>query len=637
MLETIRTAAQSWIAKLILALISVPFALWGVESYIRTAPGQDSIATVNGDKISSIEFSNAVKGQLEQFRQQFGKDIDPSLMDNPEMRKSILDRLIDERLLSKAVKSSNLFVTDAAMRDRISGEATFQADGKFSPARYATFVSAQGLSQAGFEVLLRRDMERQQFVQAVSSTGFVASASAQQYLLASEQSREIAIVNIAPEPFQAKVKVTGEQAKAYYDSKPAEFTIPEQARAEYVEFSVDTLAPSIKVPAEDVKAFYEANSARYVQKEERKASHILISAAKDAKEADKAAAKAKADALFAQVTKAPQTFAELAKKNSQDPGSAVNGGDLGFFGKGAMVPPFEAATFAAKKDDIVGPVLSDFGYHIIRVTDVRPEKGKSLAEVTPEIEGELKKQLAQKKFAELAEKFSNAAYEQSTTLKGAAEAVGGTVKQSPWISKGQGAGVLPPFNNPKLMTELFSDTVLKDKRNTSSIEVGASSLVVARILESKPSSVRPFAEVEAGIVARMSREEATKLAKADGEAKLAALKDGKSDVKFPALLAVNRTKTGGLPPHLIEAAMKASTKALPAFIGVDNPGGGYTLVQVARVVEPELSDEAKLKATKTRVDQSVSQQELQAAIATLRAKADISIVKGALDKKPDQQ
>lgn len=631
MLESIRTAAQSWIAKLILALIMIPFALFGIDQYIRDTPGQDSIATVGSEKISSAEFSNAVKNQLDQFRAQFGKDIDASLMDNPEMRKSILDQLIDQRLLTKAVKSSNLRVTDAALRDRISGEASFQDNGAFSQARYSTFLQSQGMSAASFEALLRRDIERQQFVGSVAQTGFVATASAQQYLLASEQSREIAIVNLPVDPLLAKVKITGEQAKAYYESKASEFTIPEQVRAEYVEFSIDTLAPTMKVAAEEVKAYYDANTARYVQKEERKASHILITAAKDAKDADKAAAKAKADALFAQVTKAPQTFADVAKKNSQDPGSAVNGGDLGFFGKGAMVPPFEVATFAAKKGEIVGPVLSDFGYHIILVTDVRPEKGKTLAEVTPEIEGELKKQAAQKKFAELAEKFSNAAYEQSTSLKAAAETVGATIKQSQWMSKGQGG--LPPFNNPKLMTAMFNDNVLKDKRNTEAVEVGPSSLVAARVLESKPSSLRPFAEVEQGITLRLQREEAAKLLKAEGEAKLAALKEGKSDVKFPALLAVNRSNPGGLPPNVIDAAMKASTATLPTFLGVDGPNG-YTLVQVAKVVEPAL-DEAKLKSTKQRVDQSFTQQQLLSTVAALRAKTDVSIVKNALDKKAE--
>jgi peptidyl-prolyl cis-trans isomerase D len=634
MLEAIRTAAQSWLAKIILAVITIPFALWGVESYVRTTPGQDSVATVGGDKISSVEFNNAVRNQLDQFRAQFGKEIDASIMDNPEMRKSVLDQLIDQRLLVQAVKSSNLTVSDEALRDWISNEPSFQENGAFSPVRYQSMLQGRGSSAASFESLLRADLARQQFVESIAVNGITSNSSVQQYFLAVDQSREVAIVNLTPEPFQAKVKVTSEQAKAYYDSKPLEFTIPEQVRAEYVEFSIDALAPTIQVPADEIKKAYEGSSARYIQKEERKASHILISAAKDASDADKATAKAKADALYAQVVKSPKDFADLAKKNSQDPGSAVNGGDLGFFARGAMVKPFDDAAFAAKKDEIVGPVLSDFGYHIIRVTDVRPEKSKSLAEVTPEIEGELKKQLAQKKFSELAEKFTNAAYEQSSTLKAAAEAAGMPIKQSAWISKG--AGSAPPFTNPKLMTAMFSDAVIKDKRNSEAVEVAPNSLVVARALETKPSAMRPLAEVEPGIIARLSREEALKLAKADGEAKLAALKAGKPEVTFPAALAINRTNPGGLAPNVVDAAMKANATTLPTFVGVDNANGGYTLIQISKVIEPAVTDEAKLKAAKTRVDQAVTQQKLQATVAALRATSNVIIAKNALDKKAEQ-
>jgi peptidyl-prolyl cis-trans isomerase D len=631
MLETIRTATKTWIAKVILALITIPFALWGVESYVRSAPGQDVVASVGDQKISTQEFNQAVRNQLEQFRQQFGQ-VDPSVMDTPEIRKSILDQLIDQRAVAQAGKSMGLVVSDSALRERIGTEPNFQRDGKFSAAMYDVFLKSQGYSAPMFENILRTDIERQHFVESIGNTAFVPNTSVEQYLRAAEQSREIAIVNITPEQFGAQIKIGSEQAKAFYESKKADYTIPEQVRAEYVELSPDTLAPTMQVSAEDIKAFYETNSARFVQKEERKASHILISVTKDAKDADKKAAKDKADSLFAQARKNPKDFAELAKKNSQDTGSGANGGDLGFFGRGMMVKPFEEAVFKAKKDELLEPVLSDFGYHIIRVTDIRPEKGKSLAEATPEIEGDLKKQKAQKTFAELAEKFSNLAYEQSTSLKPAAEIAKLAVRQSGWISKGMGSQ--PPFTNQKLMQALFSDEVLKNKRNTEAIEVSPNTLVAARVLESKPSMVRPFAEVEQGIIARLTREEAGKLAKKDGEDKLKLLREGKSaDVKFPALLAVSRSNAGGLAPNIIDAALKASTKTLPAYVGVDNPNGGYTLVQVAKVVQPAAPDEGKLKNALQRLQQAEAQQQLQSAVGQIRAKTEVNITKGALDKK----
>ncbi len=634
MLELIRSAAKTWIAKVILALITIPFALWGVESYIRTAPGTNIIAKVGGDKVTGQEFDNAVRTQLDQLRQRFGGQIDASIMDNPEMRKGVLDQLIDQRVLDKTTRGGTMAVSNARLRDLIVNNPNFMDSGQFSPALYERILKAQGYSATSFEAALRQDTERQQFLDSISNTAIVSNTAIKGYLQASEQSREIAVVFVSPATFLDKVKVTPEQAQAFYDKNKAEFTIPEQARAEYIELSVDALAPAIAVTADEVKAYYETNKTRYVTKEERKASHILISVAKDAKDADKKAAEEKANKLFAQLKNNPKDFADLAKKNSQDPGSAANGGDLGFFSRGMMVPQFDKAAFEGKKDELLGPVLTDFGYHIIRVTDIKPEKGKSLADVTPEIEGELKKQKASRKFAELAEKFSNAAFEQSSSLKAAAEVTGLPIKQSPFFAKGQ--AFQPPFNNAKLSAALFSDEVLKNKRNTEAIEVGANTLVVARVLESKPAVVRPFSELQTGLIQRLAREEATKLAKADGEAKLAALKAGKDETKFPAALAVSRANPGGLQPGVIDAAMRANPKSLPAYVGYADPSGTYALIKVTKVVEAAAPDEAKLTATRQRLQQTQGQKELVSVIAQLRSDVGVSISPGATDKKAEK-
>ncbi len=634
MLETIRQASQTWLAKVILALITIPFAMWGIDSYIQTPKGQDTIASVGSEKISSSEFNDAVRKQLDQFKRQFGPSIDASIMDNPEMRKSVLDQLIDQRLFVKASQVTGIKMSDTALRDRIGSETSFQEDGKFSPARYETYLKANGYTAPMFEQLMRKDMERARFFNSVSNSAITSKASVKGFLVASEQSREIGMVNITPEQFVAQVKITPEQAKAYYESHQSEYAIAEQVKPEYVELSIDALAPTVQVAPEEIKAFYDANAGRYMQKEERKASHILINAAPSATDAAKKEAKDKSDDIYAQLQKNPKLFADLAKKHSQDTGSATTGGDLGFFGRGMMVKPFEEAAFKAAKGELLKPVLSDFGYHIILVTDVRPEKGKPLAEATPEIEGELKKQKAQRKFAELAEKFTNAAYEQSTSLKAAAEVAGLAVKQGPFVSKGQGS--LPPFNNPKLTQALFSSEVVNNKRNTEAVETAPNTLIAARVLEHKPSSMRPLAEVEKAIIAKLTREEAGKLAKKDGEAKLELLRAGKpvADLRWPTLLAVSRANPGGLPPPVIDAAMKLEAKTLPAFTGTDNPGGGFSLIQVAKVIEAPVADEAKLKAAQTRVSQAISQQEMLSILAQMRAKSSVSVAKDALEKKP---
>ncbi len=634
MLETIRSAAKTWVAKLVLVLISVPFALWGVESYIRPTAGANTVASVGRDKITGQEYDNAVKNQLDRYRQQFGGQIDAAVMDNQELRKGVLDQLIDQRLLDKTTRNVGLAVSDARLRDLIVNNANFQEEGKFSPALYERVVRAQGYNAATFENLLRQDSERQQFLESVTNTALVSNASIQSYIQANEQSREVAIVVVAPDLFLSKVNITPEKAQAYYEKNPKDFTIPEQVRAEYVELTLEALAPSIVIAADEISKYYEDNKGRYAVKEERKASHILITAAKDAKDADKKAAEEKANQLFAQLKKNPKEFAELARKNSQDPGSGANGGDLGFFGRGMMVPAFDKAVFSGKKDELLGPILTDFGYHIIRITDIKPEKGKSLADATPEIDGELKKQKASLKFAELAEKFSNAAFERSASLKAAAEVGNLPVKQTGFFAKGQ--ALQPPFNNPKLAAALFTNEVLRNKRNTEAVEVGSSSLVVARVIESKPAVVRPLNEVQIGLIQRLAREEAVKLAKEDGEAKLSALKSGKGDVKFPALLAISRASPGGLQAPVLDAAMRANPKSLPAYAGYSDPAGSYTLIQVAKIIDAPQPDEAKLSSTRARLQQTLGQNELMAMLAQLRKENDVSIAKGATDKKSDK-
>jgi len=434
-----------------------------------------------------------------------------------------------------------------------------------------------------------------------------------------------------------KVKVTPEQVKGYYDAHTVEFQVPEQVRVEYVELSSDALAAQIPVPAEEVKKAYEegVQQGRFGEPEQRRASHVLVAVKADASEADKKAAQAKAQAIAEQVRKNPKSFADVAKKESQDPGSGAQGGDLGFFAKGAMVKSVEDAAFNAKKDEIVGPVKSEFGWHVIKVTDIKPAKLKSLADATPELEAQMKKNAASRKFAEAAENFSNLVYDQSTSLKPAAEALKLQVKQSPWIGKGQPAP--PPLNNPKLAAEIFSDDAIKAKRNTSAVEVAPGVLISAHVIEHKAAEQKPFETVRAEIEKKMQREEALKLAKADGEAKLKELQAGKDvGLKWPAPLAVNRQRTGGLFPQVVDRAFRADAKKLPAFVGAESPVG-YSLVKVTKVIEPEKVDDAQREQLGARLREAVAAEELDATLSSLRERVGVSVKKDALEKKATQQ
>jgi peptidyl-prolyl cis-trans isomerase D len=632
MLEQFREFASKKIVRWIFVIfLIIPFGLFGIDFYFKTPQGGDTLASVGPARIGQAEFDQALRRQQEVYRQQFRGQFDPSIMENKEVRGAVLDSLVNDKLVLIGAERAGIRIGDKQLAERIAAEPFFQIDGKFNKDRYEQVARSQGMSTISLEERLRQDYRHQQFRSAISETAFVPRSTLDSFIKLSGQSREVSVVNFAPDTYLPKVKITPEQVKAYYDTHAAEFTAPEQARVEYVEMSLDQAAAKATVAPADVKTVYEAevNAGKHGTKEERRASHILINAAADAKDDVKKAALAKAKEIADRVRKNPASFADVAKKESQDPGSAVQGGDLGFFGRGAMVKPFEDAAFAAKKGEIIGPVQSDFGYHVIRVTDIKPEKIRSLAEAAPEIEANLKKTVAQRNFADAAEQFSNLVYEQSTSLKPAADKLGLTVQTSPWIQKG--ASPIPVLMAPKLQAEIFSDSSVKAKRNTSAVEISPNRFVSARVIEYKPAELRPLDASKAQIERTLQREESMKLAKADGEAKLKDLQAGKDAIlKWPAPLAVNRQKPGGLFPTVLDKVFRADAKKLPAYVGVETPAG-YSLVQLTKVIEVDKIDDAQREALGGRLRQAVADEELESTLSSLRSRVGVSVRKGALD------
>jgi peptidyl-prolyl cis-trans isomerase D len=635
MLQNVRDFAANRVIRWVFILfLVVPFGLFGIDAYINRVGSGEAIATVGSARITPNEFDQAVRKQADIYRQQFRGSFDATIMENPQIKRAVLDQLISEKLVGIGSDRAGVRIPDKALAERISAEPFFQDDGKFSKQRYEEIARSQGLTPPGLDERLRQDYRAQQFRGSIADTAFVPKTTLDSFIRLAEQTREVSVVNFEPDAYLAKVKVAPERVKAYYDGHAAEFTTPERVRVEYVELSVDALAAKAVAPAEDVKRIYDEGMVRnqWGKSEERRASHILIPVAADAKDADRKAAQARAQAIADRVRKAPKTFAEVAKKESQDPGSAAKGGDLGFFGHGAMLKSFEEAAFAAKKGEIVGPVTTDFGFHVIQVTDIKPAQVKSLAEATPEIEAGLKKQIAARQFAESAEAFSNNVYEQSTSLKPAADGLKLTVQQSPWLTKGQ-PSPLPALGNPKLAAEIFSDDAIKAKRNTSAVEVAPNTLVAAHVLEYKPAELRPLDSAKAVIERRLQRADALLLAKADGEAKLKELKAGKvADVKWPAPLAVNRQKPRGVFPQVVDQAFRVDGKKLPAYLGVETPAG-YSLVQVSKIVELDKVDDTQRATLGSQLRNAIAAQELESALSSLRDRVGVSVRKGAFDRK----
>ncbi|MBA2690266.1 MAG: SurA N-terminal domain-containing protein [Burkholderiales bacterium] len=633
MLDYFRQGSQSKFAKVILALITVPFALWGVDSYVGNIGPAGSVAQVAGHKISPQEFNQALKEGFDRVRAQYGNAVDANIVDNPEFRQSILDGLINQRLLLDHVFRSGRTISEKQLLERIAAIPMFQENGRFSESRYQSTLRQQGKTSANFKAQMRQEILLQSYQQAVMATPVIAQTTLEALIRASEQTRVVSAIHYTPEQFAGRLKIDDSAIKTYYEAHKPEFTVPDQARVEYVVLSIENLAEQTTVAEEEAKKYFEEHAAQYQQAEERQASHILISTVADASDEGKKTALAKAEEVAREAKSAPVKFAALAEKYSQDPGSSSKGGDLGMFARGMMVKPFEDAVFAMNKGEIRGPVQSEFGYHIIKLTEVKPAKGLSFAETSAQISAELKKQKAARKFAEVAEPFSNLVYEQSASLKPAADAYKLPVKQSPWVTR-RNSGVAE-LNNEKLLQAIFSDEALKNHRNTEAVEVAPNTLVAARVLEFKASALRPLAEVSDEIKAKLTREEGAKLAAKQGKEQLEQIGKGipPASLTWPNPQQVSRQQPGALPPPVLEAAFKAPAKTLPAYVGVENPQGGYSLVRITKVTDGLPTDEAKKQVYAERLRALVAQGEFAALVTSLRESADVKVSKDLLEKK----
>ncbi|MEK6591491.1 MAG: SurA N-terminal domain-containing protein [Pseudomonadota bacterium] len=613
-------------------LIIPPFALFGIDSYFQGMDRGAGLAKVGNHSITQQEFSRALRERQDTIQRMTGGKAPPELLDNPELRFAVLDELIRQRLLLDRALRVGMTISDQQLQSVIGNLPVLQDAGKFSIERYTQFLRSEGMTPAIFESRLRQDLLQQHILNAYIGSGFMPRTVAERLVRISEQQREVSQFTVAPDKFLAQVRLDADAARKYYDSHQDEFRIPEQLRVEYVVLSADSLQSQVSVDLAEVRKYYEGRLDQYGSREERQASHILIAADAAAGAEAKQKARARAEELYNQLKQKPAAFADLARQHSQDPGSATNGGDLGFFGRGSMVKAFEDAVFKMKTGDISAPVESQYGYHIIRLTAIKPSQVRSFDEVRGQIEGEFKKQQASRRFAAIAENFNNVVFEQSESLKPAAELAKSGVQQSGWITRESASDTR--LNNPKLLQAIFSDDVIKNKRNTEAVEVAPGVLVVARLLERKAASVQPFNDVGAAIVKKLTLQQAAQFAVQEGRALLEKLKQGKdAQVVWAAPNLVSRGEPKGLSAPALQQVFKADTGKLPAYTGVENPQGGFALLRISRVAEPEKTAADRQKALVEGLEQVVAQEEMAAYVASLRQKADVKISKEQLEKK----
>jgi peptidyl-prolyl cis-trans isomerase D len=560
MLTTIREKAQGWIAWVIVIIISVPFALWGINEYF-SAQETVVIAEINGDELYSQEFQEVVRKQRAALRQQFGGKIDNKIFETKAFKLRVLNEMITQRLVSADIQNHTYQVGDEQLAMYLRTNPAFQVDGAFSPERYAQAVRRNGLSVPEFENRIRLGNIVAQIEQGFTRSVIDNDAVMGNLLRLQEEKRDFALMILSSERYIDQVEISDEDISNYYDSNKDSFMTPEEVRVEYISLSLQDVASQIKPDEKDLLVFYEENKDQYVQAEQRQAQHILLAVDADADEEEIARVSALA-ADLAQQARDGKDFSELAKKYSVDSISSANGGDLGYFEKGVMDKGFDEKVFTMQKGEISEPVKTRFGFHIIKLNDIKPETGKSFDQVKEQISNEYALTEATSRFGQMAEELQNLVFEQPTTLQPAADALGLKIVSTDWFSRAGGEGITEkaPFIN-----SAFTEDVLLEGLNSEVLEITDDTLVALRLLEHREPQQKPLDDVSDDIKQILLSQRSNKLASAEADQIIKALQSGNKrltqiadEYEIPMTVHEGIARSGGmdLPPEILSAVFR---------------------------------------------------------------------------------
>ncbi len=567
---------------ILLLLILPSFAFVGMQGYTNMMGGANAgVASVDGRKITQAEWDNAHREQSQRIRAQ-NPAFDAKLLDTPEIKRQALESLVTERTLQAAASHLHFTPSAEAVNARFWNDPQFaflrNPDGTVNKG----LLAAQGMTPSMFLERLRQDYGLRQVSAPIETSVVAGDANARLAFDSLLQQREVQLQRFGLKDFAAKISPSDADIEAFYKepANAAKFQLPESAQIQYLVLDIEALKQDVKFSEDDLQTYYKENATRYGVPEERRASHILIKVDRGAPAEQRAKAKAKAEEILAQVRKNPADFAAVAKKNSQDEGSAANGGDLDFFGRGAMVKEFDAAVYAMKQGEISNLVETDFGFHIIQLTGTRGGDKKPFEAVRAEVEAEVRKQLAQRRYAEAAEQFGNLVYEQSDSLQPAADKLKLKVLTAT-VARQPQPGAQGPLASAKLLEAVFGVDALRNKRNTEAVETGPSQLVSARVAQYNPARVPALADVKEKVREQLVRKLAAEQAKKAGEARLAALKANMAVTSgLDAAVTLSRANPQGLSRAQLEAVLGADASKLPAAVGVAADDGGYVVVRI---------------------------------------------------------
>lgn len=599
MLGYIRESVQGWIAWAIVILLIIPFALWGINEYFGTG-GPLVIANVNGEEISQQVYQREYLTQRDRVRQMFGDQFDPSIMDK-QIQKDALERVISREVLVQAANDAGYRIADNLIVQTIQENEAFQEDGKFSNELYKQLLNSQGLSPAGYEYQVQRDFLLRQLSSSIVSTPVVTKHDVDQLLTLQEQTREIGYLVLKADSFKQEADATEDAIKQYYEKHSDRYMTPEMVSLQYIELNVKELVTDEQPSEEELKQFYDERASLYVIPEERRTRHILINVDAGASEEQTQAAKKKAEDLHKQIVEGAD-FEKLAKDHSEDPGSAELGGDIGFFGTGSLDPFYEETMFRLKVGEISEPVKSAFGYHIIKLEEIREQKAKPFEEVKATLIAEYQQGIAERKYFELSEKLTNLAYEVPDSLEDAAGGTGLQIKNTELFAKNGGPGIA---SNPKVAATAFGEDVLKQGYNSEPIEMGENHVVVIRVKDHQDAKLRSLDEVKNQITQQIINEKARERAKKQGADIIEQLAKGEATpVAAAKIVSVEWKQAGDLKrtdrsidSKVVEQAFKMTKPAegKASYDGVSLASGDYAVIGISKVTDGDVAniEEAK--------------------------------------------
>lgn len=618
MLEAIRNNKDSKLAKIILAIIIVPFALFGIDSYLSSLGTNAYVAKVNGKEISLQQYQRNFTTIREQLAD---PNTDPSMFDSPEFKSAVLDNLISAELVNQAINDFGFVISDQQLREYIVGMPDFQVGGMFSQDKYDEIVRYNNISPKQLEEKIRADLAGQQIRDSLKNLVSVPGEEIQPLVNLAYQKRDINLFEMYLDDYEGKIKPTETELQAFYDENTSAFIRPDQVKINFIIYSVAGLVPKTKVSDAEVREFFEANKDLYQGDQQRRAKHILFSLKSGISDEEKIQIKDKALLTLNELRKDPKLFDAKAKDLSQDPESAKRGGDLGFFSRGSMVKPFEDQVFSMEKNEISDIVETSFGYHIIMLTDIKGAE-VTFDSVQAQIKGELLYEKALEEYANNAEEFNNTVYENSTDLQYAAKKYGLEIQSSEWLSLDDAKRF---FNNDAFANSIFSQDFIDSKKNIPALEVSPNNLVSARVLDFRASGEESFENVKDKIKTFLVKRDSQKLIIEEGNQLVEDLRSSSKKVDWIDKLTLDRVDKQGLPDPLVNKIFQMDATILPAYEGFFDTKGEYYVIKLNQVIDEKVEDELSVDLYRDEYEKAIKEAVQAAYIDDLRSSADIEV------------